>query len=193
MDASFSIYGSIRPDHTEVLKCSPCSLGAAPRPQNDKKLVDHESVFTAKLNRVLIFKTETQMTNQQIDSFFQSKAFAVIGASSNREKYGNKVLRCYQQNGKKVYPVNPQEKLIEGLSVIALVSDLPREVESISIITPPAVTEKIVEEAIQKGIKNIWMQPGAESDKAIQNCKQHKINIIAGGPCILVILGYKEH
>jgi len=96
-------------------------------------------------------------------------------------------------NDKKVYPVNPKEKLIEGLSVIASVSDLPSEVDSISIITPPAVTEKIVEEAIQKGIKNIWMQPGAESDKAIQNCKQHKINIIAGGPCILVILGYKEH
>ncbi|CAM2839862.1 CoA-binding protein [Legionella steigerwaltii] len=133
------------------------------------------------------------MINHPIDSFFQSKAFAVIGASSNRAKFGNKVLRCYQQNDKKVYPVNPQETQIEGLSVISSVRDLPDEVESISIITPPTVTEKIVEEAIQKGIKNIWMQPGAESEKAIQNCKQHKINIIAGGPCILVTLDYKEH
>ncbi|MCW8399685.1 CoA-binding protein [Legionella sp. PATHC038] len=133
------------------------------------------------------------MINDQMDAFFKSKAFAVIGASSNRGKYGNKVLRCYLQNGKKVYPVNPQEDQIEGLSVFPSVRDLPDEVESISIITPPAVTEKVVEDAIHKGIKNIWMQPGAESNNAIQNCKQHKINIIAGGPCILIALDYKDH
>ncbi|AWN74329.1 CoA-binding protein [Legionella anisa] len=133
------------------------------------------------------------MINQQIETFFQSKAFAVIGASSNREKYGNKVLRCYLVNGKKAYPVNPKEDSIEGIQVIHSVSELPNEVESISIITPPAITEKIVEEAIKKGVKNIWMQPGAESNSAIQNCKQHKINIIAGGPCILVVLNYTDH
>ncbi|MCE0723793.1 MULTISPECIES: CoA-binding protein [Legionella] len=133
------------------------------------------------------------MINHQIETFFQSKAFAVIGASSNREKYGNKVLRCYMANGKKVYPVNPKEDSIEGIKVIHSVSELPNDIESISIITPPAVTEKIVEEAIKKGVKNIWMQPGAESNSAIQNCKQHKINIIAEGPCILVVLNYTEH
>jgi uncharacterized protein len=133
------------------------------------------------------------MINHQIETFFHSKAFAVIGASSNREKYGNKVLRCYLQNNKKVYPVNPHQDTIEGLAVVHSVHDLPDEVASISIITPPVITEKIVEEAIKKGIRNIWMQPGAESNSAIQNCKQHKINIIAEGPCILVTLNYVEH
>lgn len=133
------------------------------------------------------------MINHQIELFFQSKAFAVIGASSNREKYGNKVLRCYLENGKKAYPVNPKDNSIEGIPVVHSVSQLPNEVESISIITPPVTTEKIVEEAIKKGIKNIWMQPGAESNSAIQNCKHHKINVIAGGPCILVVLNYREH
>ncbi|KTD41281.1 CoA-binding protein [Legionella parisiensis] len=133
------------------------------------------------------------MLNHQIELFFQSKSFGVIGASSNREKYGNKVLRCYLENGKKAYPVHPKEDSIEGLPVVHSLSQLSKEVESISIITQPAVTEKIVEEAIKKGIKNIWMQPGAESNLAIQNCKLHKINVIAGGPCILIVLNYREH
>jgi predicted CoA-binding protein len=124
-----------------------------------------------------------------IIQFFQSQAFAVVGASSDRTKYGNKVLRCYLQHHKTVYPVNPTEKTIEGLKVYAHISELPDEVESISIITPPPITEKIVSQAIEKNIRNIWMQPGAESKLAIENCLKHGINVIAGGPCLLVQLG----
>lgn len=131
------------------------------------------------------------MINDQIELFLQSPAFAVIGASSNPAKYGNKVLRCYLQHHKKVYPVNPREKVIEGLPVLPELMALPDDVKSISIITPPKITEHIVQEAIQKGIKNIWMQPGAESDLAIQNCIENKINVLAGGPCILVLLNSK--
>lgn len=133
------------------------------------------------------------MTEDPIDQFFQSKAYAVLGATSNREKYGNKVLRCYQQNNKTVYPVNPRADLIEGLHVISSINDLPPEVKSISVITPPKITEEIVEQAIKKGIQNIWMQPGAESEKAINTCLKHQINVIAGGPCILVILGFRNY
>jgi predicted CoA-binding protein len=132
------------------------------------------------------------MIQNQIEQFFQSEAFAVVGASTNRDKYGNKVLRCYLQNHKTVYPVNARETQIENLEVVPSVSLLPNTVKSISIITPPLVTEKIVAEAIQKGIKNIWMQPGAESKKAIDECLSHGINLIAEGPCILVFLKYHE-
>lgn len=132
------------------------------------------------------------MTNQLIEIFLKSTAFAVIGASSNRAKYGNKVLRCYLQHGKTVYPVNPHESIIEGLPVIQSINELPVSVRSISIITPPSVTETIVTEAVKKGIKNIWMQPGAESDLAVQFCLDHKLNVIYGGPCLLVAMGYKE-
>ncbi|MDP3269070.1 MAG: CoA-binding protein, partial [Legionella sp.] len=72
------------------------------------------------------------------------------------------------------------------------VEELPDEVESISIITPPVVTERIVTAAIKRGIKNIWMQPGAESEAAIKQCEFNQINLIAGGPCILVVMGYLE-
>ena len=128
--------------------------------------------------------------DDNIKQFFTSQEYAVIGSSTNRSKFGNKVLRCYQQHNKIVHPVNPKEKIIEGVSCITKFSDLPGAVVSISIVTPPKVTENIVEQAIGHGIKNIWMQPGSESTLAIQLCRDNNINIIANGPCILVELGF---
>jgi predicted CoA-binding protein len=131
--------------------------------------------------------------SERIDTFLDAEAFGVVGASSKPYKYGNKVLRCYQQNQRTVIPVNPVAKRIEGLACVASVSDLPGHVDSISIITPPQVTEKVVEEAIAKGIKNIWMQPGAESVQAVTACEEAGVNIIADGSCALVVMGYYEH
>jgi predicted CoA-binding protein len=131
-------------------------------------------------------------TQAQIDTFLAAKAFGVAGASKDREKYGNKVLRVYLQNQRRVIPVHPKEKEIEGLACVASVADLPAEVTSLSVITPPPVTEKIVEAAKVKGIKNIWMQPGAESPKAIEAARAAGMNVIADGTCILVVLRYRE-
>jgi uncharacterized protein len=128
---------------------------------------------------------------EQIDRFLASESFGVVGASMDREKYGNKVLRTYLQNGKKTIPVNPKEKEIEGITCVASVSDLPDDVKSISVITPPQVTEKVVDLAMAKGIENIWMQPGAQSDAAVEKCIKSGINVIADGSCILVVLGYR--
>lgn len=129
----------------------------------------------------------------RINSFLAAEAFGVVGASSKPQKYGNKVLRCYQQNGRTVVPVNPVEKEIEGLACVAAVSDLPENVKSISIITPPQVTEKVVAQAIAKGIKHVWMQPGAESPQAVAAGEAAGLNVIADGSCLLVVLGYHEH
>lgn len=133
------------------------------------------------------------VTKEQFDKFFESDAFGVVGASANREKFGNKVLRVYLQHGKKVIPVNPREKEIEGIPCVAGIQDLPPNVKSISVITPPHVTEQVVDMAIAKGIANIWMQPGAESPAAVDKCRKNNINVIADGSCILVVLGYREH
>lgn len=130
---------------------------------------------------------------EAIETFLKSEAFGVVGASEDRSKYGNKVLRCYLQNKKQVVPVNPKAASIEGLACVASVSELPDNVTSISVITPPAVTEKVVEAAIGKGITSIWMQPGAESAAAIARCTAAGINVIADHSCLLVVLGYKEH
>ena len=129
----------------------------------------------------------------QIDQFLAAKAFGVAGASSNRDKYGNKVLRCYQLNNRRVVPINPRAETIEGIPCVADVAGLPDEVTSLSVITPPKITEEVVAAAIAHGIKNIWMQPGAESPVAVAACKAAGINVIADGSCLLVVLGYREH
>jgi predicted CoA-binding protein len=127
-----------------------------------------------------------------IAQFLDSPAYGVVGASPRRHKYGNKVLRCYRQNGRRAIPVNPREAQIEGAACVASVLDLPDDVQSISVITPPAVTERVVEQAIAKGIANVWMQPGAESEAAVAACRQAGINVIADGSCVLVVLGYRD-
>ena len=130
---------------------------------------------------------------EQIDKFLKSKVFGVVGASANRDKFGNKVLRCYLQHNLQVIPVNPKEPVIEGIPCVATVMDLPAEVTSISVITPPHVTEEVVKIAIRKGIENIWIQPGAESSAAIALCRENNINVIADGSCILVVIGYNDN
>lgn len=130
---------------------------------------------------------------ERIEVFLGAETFAVVGASAKTHKYGNKVLRCYQQNQHDVIPVNPEEHEIEGLACVASVSELPGHVSSISVITPPRVTEKVVEQAIDRGIKNVWMQPGAESDAAVAAAEAAGMNVIADGSCILVVMGYRDH
>ena len=132
-------------------------------------------------------------SKEQIDRFLASPAFGVVGASANRQKYGNRVLRCYLQKGRRAIPVNPGEQSIEGVTCVASITDLPPDVQSISMITPPEVTEKLVPLAIRKGIGNIWMQPGAESPAAVKLCRENNVNVIADGSCILVVLGFHEH
>jgi len=134
----------------------------------------------------------SQTAMDPIERFLQSPAFGVVGASPSRSKYGNKVLRCYRQAGRRAIPVNPNESEVEGLPCVASVLDLPDDVGSISVITPPAVTERVVEEAVRRGIGNVWMQPGAESERAVETCRRHGINVIADGSCVLVVLGYRE-
>jgi len=127
---------------------------------------------------------------KDISRFLDAKKFAVAGASTQRHKYGNKVLRCYLEHGYDVTPVNPGADEVEGITCVASVADLPPEVDALSIITAPAVTTEVVKQAIEKGIKNIWMQPGAEEPEAIELCRQHAINYIADGSCLLVELGF---
>ena len=129
---------------------------------------------------------------QKIGSFLAGEPHAVVGASTDRTKYGNRVLRVYLQTGRPVHPVNPKAAEVEGLKAYPDLRSLPEAVHGISVITPPAVTEKVVEEAAARGIRHVWMQPGAESDVAVARAEQAGINVIADGSCILVILGYHE-
>lgn len=129
---------------------------------------------------------------EKIQSFLGAGPFAVVGASTNREKYGNKVFRCYLQHGYKVYPVHPKAKEVEGRPCYASLGDLPEKVRAISVITPPPMTERVVEDAHAASVEFIWMQPGAESPAAVARAEELGMTTIAGGPCLLVTLGFRD-
>jgi len=125
-----------------------------------------------------------------IAKFLAAPAFAVVGASNDKNKFGYKCFDCYLKNSMKAYPVNPRGETVLGQQAYKRLSDLPEKVESVSIITPPVVTEAVVEEAINLGVKNLWMQPGADSQAAVEKAEAAGLNVIYGGPCLLVELGY---
>ena len=127
-----------------------------------------------------------------INAFLAGNVFAVAGASTKRHKYGNKCLRCYMQDKRAVYPINPSEAEVEGLKAFSDLKNIPEPIHGLSVITPPEVTQHIVAQAHALGIKHIWLQPGAESPATISFCQENKINLIAGGACLLVVLGYRE-
>jgi len=82
--------------------------------------------------------------------------------------------------------------VIEGQKVYRDLMSLPEPVHGVSIITPPEITEQIVEDAAAAGITRLWMQPGAESDAAVARARELGMSVISGGPCLLVALGYRE-
>lgn len=80
--------------------------------------------------------------DKKIDAFLAAPAVAVVGASDDKHKYGHKVYVCYEQNGRKAYAVNPNAKTVLGNPCYPDLLSLPETVQSVSIITPPAVTKK---------------------------------------------------
>ena len=128
---------------------------------------------------------------EQIDRFFDATMFAVAGASKQRDKYGNKVFRALLAAGYLTYPLNPKEGFIEGHQAFVINCKLPVVPEPVSIITRPTVTAQIVEDAITCGVKQIWMQPGAENEDAAKSTRHAGLNVIDNGSCILVWLALR--
>ncbi|TWU08333.1 CoA-binding protein [Stieleria varia] len=123
-----------------------------------------------------------------ISRFLASEIYAVAGASNRQHKYGNKVFRALLASGRKTYPLNPAQDEIEGHKAYPSISELPVVPAALSIITPPEVTRRVVADAIEAGVKHIWMQPGAEDEQASESARQAGINVIDDGSCILVLL-----
>ena len=123
-----------------------------------------------------------------IEKFLNANTFAVAGASQDRSKYGNKVYRAIIASGRTAYPLNPTATEVEGHPAFSRIAELPVVPESLSVVTPPQVTRQVIQQAIAAGIKNVWMQPGAEDDEASQAARQAGLNVIDDGSCILVLL-----
>ncbi|MES2789517.1 MAG: CoA-binding protein, partial [Planctomycetota bacterium] len=124
--------------------------------------------------------------------FLNGAPHAVVGASRDRTKIGHRVLQVYMQQGRPVYAVNPYADKVAGLPAYPDLASLPQPIHGVSMIAPPEVAESVVEQAGVLGIKHIWFQPGAESPAAIARARQLGIDVISGGPCILVVLGYRD-
>lgn len=123
-----------------------------------------------------------------IQRFLSASTFAVAGVSIQRHKYGNQVFRALLASGRDVYALNPSRQRVEGHQHFRTLADLPSIPEALSIITPPEITRKIVDDAIGVGIRNIWMQPGAEDKTASAKARDAGINVIDDGSCLLVLL-----
>lgn len=128
---------------------------------------------------------------KNIDEFLIQEKIAVVGASSDSNKVGNKVFRKLLSRGFTVYPVNPFATSVEGVTSYPSLKDLPEKVDGIVLVVPPSVTDKIVQEALDLGIERIWMQPGAESEEAVKVCQEKGICYIAR-ECIMTKLSIRN-
>jgi len=125
------------------------------------------------------------ISRSSISEFLSHKNIAVVGVSRNVKKFGNAVFKELKNKGYQVFPVNPYIKEFEGEKCYPDLGTLSGKAESAVIIAAPYVTEKTVEDAVSAGIKNIWIQQGAESDRAVSYCKENNMNVIYG-ECILM-------
>jgi predicted CoA-binding protein len=116
-----------------------------------------------------------------------SKVVAVVGASSNRAKFGNKALRAFKAEGYTVVPINPNEAEVEGLKTYATVLDVPHSIDMATVYVPPEVGITLLPQFEQKGIPEIWMNPGAESDELLAEARRRNLNVIAA--CSIIGIG----
>ena len=116
-----------------------------------------------------------------------AKVVAVIGASSDRNKFGNRAVRAFRQQGYTVIPINPHEDEIEGLKAYRSVLDVPGVIDMASFYIPPDVGEQVMGEVAKKGIAEVWLNPGAESDCLIRHARALHIEPIIA--CSVVAIG----
>jgi predicted CoA-binding protein len=115
------------------------------------------------------------------------KVVAVIGASNDRQKFGNRAVRAYRDEGYTVVPINPHETEIEGLKAYGSILDVPGTVDMVSFYVPPAVGEEVIADVARKGVAEVWLNPGAESDALIARARSLSIKPIVA--CSIVAIG----
>jgi predicted CoA-binding protein len=119
------------------------------------------------------------------------KVVAVIGASNDRRKFGNRAVRAFIQQGYTVVPVNPREHEVEGLKAYASVLDFPGPIDMASFYVPPEVGQQVIEEVARKQIPEVWLNPGAESDELVAMARSLSIKPIVA--CSVVAVGQNPY
>src|SRR5262245_24681240 len=118
---------------------------------------------------------------------------AILGASSDRSKFGNKAVRAFLTKGYTVYPVNPKGGEIEGLPVRHSLADIAPDVklDRISVYLPPAVGLKMLPQIVARGCNELWLNPGSESDELVAAAEKAGLNVIQA--CSIVAVGMSPH
>ncbi len=112
---------------------------------------------------------------------------AILGASANRDKFGNKAVRAYKEQGHDVFPVNPKEEMIEGLSCYSSLSAIDSDLDAVSLYLPPAITLKLVDHIISKKPQKVYINPGTEDDMLEKQLKDAGIEVLR--QCSIVAIG----
>ena len=120
-----------------------------------------------------------------------SKVVAVIGASNNRRKFGNRAVRAFTRQGYTVVPIHPHEREVEGLKAYGSVLDVPGPIDMASFYVPPAIGERVIEEVARKRIPEVWLNPGAESDALVARARALSIEPIVA--CSMIAIGQDQH
>lgn len=121
-----------------------------------------------------------------IDTILERRTFAVVGASRNPAKFGNQVYHALKRAGYNVYAVNPNAESIDGDTVWPSLDSIPEQIECVVTVVPPQVTEEIARHTGELQTPYIWMQPGSESELAVTEARRQGVEIVYGGPCIMV-------
>ena len=108
----------------------------------------------------------------------RKKTVAVIGASANRNKFGNKALRAFERQGYAVLAINPNERKVEGHDTYASVLDVPGPIDMATVYVPPAEGVKVMDEIARKAIPEVWLNPGADDAEVVARARQLKLNVI---------------
>jgi hypothetical protein len=115
------------------------------------------------------------------------KVVAIIGASNDRRKFGNRALRAFREQGNTVVPINPHEQEVEGLKAYRSVLDVPGPIDMASFYVPPDIGEQVIEDVAKKNIAEVWLNPGAESENLIRRAESLHIRPIVA--CSIIAIG----
>ncbi len=124
-------------------------------------------------------------TRAAVDSVLNEKNLAVIGVSRNPQKFGNMVVKELGEKGYKLLPIHPELDQVHGVACYRSLDALPEPAGAAFIAVAPDKSAAAVKEAHEAGIRNIWIQQMAQSDEAIQYCKDNQLSFVSG-ECILM-------
>jgi len=118
------------------------------------------------------------MRLEKINKFLNCKKFAIAGVSRNEKKFGNIVYKELKKKSYNIVPVNPYLDTYEVEKCYRSIRESPPDIEAIIIVTKPEITHSVVKEAVEKGIKHIFLQRGAQNDEAVDYAEENSVNII---------------